>query len=64
MLPDVHCWLMIIADSARTGGKWCDYGIIMKQGATVQSGHFTAITHQCWQWRGYCWEGSRARQWL
>jgi hypothetical protein len=28
MLPDDHWWLMVSADSARTGSKWCDYGII------------------------------------
>jgi len=47
MLPDVHWWLMVSADSAKTGSKWCDYGIIIGQGVTVQSGYFNAITHQC-----------------
>lgn len=47
MLPDVHSWLTVIADSARTGGKWCDYGIVIRQGVTAELGHFTATTHQC-----------------
>jgi len=47
MLPNVHWWLMVIANSARTGGKWCDYGTIMRQGAAVELGHFTAMKHQC-----------------
>jgi len=40
---------MVTADTGRTGGKWCDYtyGIIMKQGVTVELSHFPAITHQC-----------------
>jgi hypothetical protein len=47
MLPDVHWWLMDIIDTARSGGKWCDYGVTMRQGVIVELGHFTSITHQC-----------------
>jgi len=47
MLPNVHWCLIVTADSARTGGKWCDYAIIKRQGMTVKLGNFTAITPQC-----------------